>query len=145
MLDETGEHLEPKPDEQLARDSHKLSENTETLDYLSDEAITEYLAHLSPTQQKYHNDLRGLGWDDASIQNLLTLLQNTREQILAQLRVEGKSDAEIERLNALCDAQTTDYSHLKRPLADRAEEEYQTQLYLLEEVKRQKRAMLGAE
>lgn len=140
-LDQTSE---TNPDQQLARDSREL-ENTMTLDPPSDAAIAEYLAHLSPIQRRYYNDLRSLGWDDASIHNLLTLLQNIRERILDQLRAEGKSEAEIERLSALCDLDITDYSHIKRPLADRAEQEYQVQLYLLAEVKRQRRAMLGAE
>lgn len=142
ILDKTGEHLEFKSEVQLARDSRESNEST-TLDYPSDEAITEYLTHLSQTQQKYYDDLRALGWDNASIHNLLTLLQNTRKHVLAQLRMDGKSDEDIERRSALCDADITDYSHMKRPLADRAEEEYQTQLYLLEEAKRQRKVMLG--
>lgn len=142
VLDDTGKCLEHLSEEQLTQSSRELDDSI-SLHHPSTQTIAEYLAHLSPTQKKIYNDLRGLGWEDASIHNLLTLLENTRKHHCARLRMRGTSEAEIEQLCTLCDQGITNYSSLSRPLATPADEDYQVQLYLLDEVPCQKRVMLG--
>ncbi|KAJ5682863.1 hypothetical protein N7462_006028 [Penicillium macrosclerotiorum] len=139
MLDDSGKHLELKAEDQLAQDSSELKIDT-PIEQPSNETIADYLSHLPHARKEQSDGLRGLGWDDSSIHNLLTLIDNTRKHMLASLRMRGKGE-DIERLKKLFDQDITDYSHMRRPLTSRAEEDYQVQLYLLEEVKRQRRIM----
>ncbi|KAJ5172128.1 hypothetical protein N7492_004721 [Penicillium capsulatum] len=130
---ESGDHLEFKTEEQLARDSRPLNHDTMTPEGPSDKAVAEYLANLSPVWQRQRDNLRALGWKDESIQNFLSVLQDSRKLKFARMRMAGTSEDEIERLNTLCDDGITDYSYMKRPLATPADEDYEVQLYLLKE------------
>lgn len=138
MLDESGNRPEFKTEEQLAHESRPLSNDITTPDHPSDKAVAEYIANLSPIWRRHRDNLCVLGWTDESIQNFLTLPQNNRKLSFARIRMAGKSEDEIERLGTLCDEVTKDYSYMKRPFANRAEEDGETQLYLLEEVARQR-------
>jgi len=105
----------------------------------------EYLSNLTPSQQKICDSLRGLGWVDTDICNLLIQLENMREHIRAELRMKGQSETDIQKLEDICNTDMKDFSHLLRSGANRALEEYQTELYLLHENKRQRRIMLNEE
>lgn len=139
-LDESGRYIDRSTGEPLAQSS---TEDTIRLEGPSTNAIAEYISQLPPTQKKMCGDLRGQGWQDAGIHNVLTLLENSRKQDCARLRMKGTSEEEIAQLDRLCDQGITDYSSLVRPLATPADEDYQAQLYLLDEVTRQRRVIFG--
>ncbi|CAG8899457.1 unnamed protein product [Penicillium egyptiacum] len=105
----------------------------------------EYLSNLTPSQQKICDSLRGLGWINTDICNFLIQLENKREHTRAELRMKGQSETDIQKLEDICKTDMTDFSHLLRSGANRALEEYQTELYLLHENKRQRRIMLNEE
>lgn len=140
VLDESGRYIDRDTGEPLAQNS---TEDTIHFDGPSTNAIAEYLSQLPPTQKKMCNDLRAQGWQDAGIHNVLTLLENSRKQDCARLRMTGTSEEEIARLERLCDEGITDYSGLVRPLATAADEDYQAQLYLLDEATRRRKVIFG--
>ncbi|KAE8390286.1 immunity protein 7-domain-containing protein [Aspergillus alliaceus] len=105
----------------------------------------EYLSNLTPFQQKIYDSLRGLGWIDTNICNFLIQLENIRGHIRAELRMKGQSETDIQKLEDICKTDMKDFSYLRRSGANRALEEYQTELYLLHENKRQRRVMLNEE
>ncbi|KAJ0419733.1 immunity protein 7-domain-containing protein [Aspergillus carlsbadensis] len=108
------------------------------------EEIT-YLSNLTSFQQKICNRLRGLGWKDTDICNFLMEFENKREHIRDELRAKGQSETDIRILEGLCETDMTDFSHLRRSGGNRALEQYQSELYLLHEDKRQRRVMLNEE
>lgn len=140
VLDENGRYIDRCTGEPLAQTS---TDDTIHFDGPSTNAIAEYISQLPPTQKKMCDDLRAQGWQDAGIHNVLTLLENSRKQDCARLRMKGISEEEIERLDRLCDEGITDYSGLVRPLATPADEDYQAQLYLLDEATRRREVMFG--
>ncbi|KAJ5094941.1 immunity protein 7-domain-containing protein [Penicillium argentinense] len=105
----------------------------------------EYLSNSTPFQQKICDSLRGLGWIDTDICNFLIQLENMREHIRAELRMKGQSETDIQKFEDICKTNMKDFSYLRRSGANRALEEYQTELYLLHENKRQRRVMLNEE
>ncbi|KAJ6007092.1 hypothetical protein N7499_000756 [Penicillium canescens] len=142
VLDDTGKNLGFMREEELDRNFTELADNT-LVEETSPEAITKYLCTLTATQTKIHDDLRDLGWNYAAIHNFLTILENAQLYNCAMLRKKGYTESEIDRLDALGNQNLMDFSHLKRGLASLADEKYQMQLYLLEEVKRRRLIMLG--
>ncbi|KAA8651284.1 hypothetical protein EYZ11_012749 [Aspergillus tanneri] len=144
-LDDRGDHLKFISQEQLDREGGNPPDDAASSSEPSLEDIAEYLSNLSPFQRKICDGLRGLGWIDPDIYNFLSQLENMRKHIRAELRMKGRSAAEIQKLDDLCKTDVTDFSHLRRSGANRALEEYQTEVYLLYENKRQRRAMLNEE
>jgi hypothetical protein len=142
VLDDTGKNLKFIPEEELDRNFTERTDN-KFLKETSPEAITEYLSTLTATQEKIHDDLRDLGWNCAAIHNFLTILGNVQLYNCAKLCKKWYTESEIDRLDALGNQNVMDFSHLKRGLASSADEDYQMQLYLLEEVKRRRLIMLG--
>ncbi|OQE16003.1 hypothetical protein PENFLA_c029G06299 [Penicillium flavigenum] len=104
-----------------------------------------YLSKLTPFQQKICDSFHGLGWIDTDICNFLIQLENGREHIRAELRMKGQSETDIQKLEDLCEIDMKDFSHLRRSGANRALEQYRSELYLLYENKRQRRVMLNEE
>lgn len=104
-----------------------------------------YLSNLNPSQQKICHSLRGLGWIDTDICDFLIQLESMRERIRAELRMKGQRETDIQKLEDICKTDMKDFSYLRRSGANRAFEEYQTELYLLHENKRQRRVMLNEE
>ncbi|GLI73411.1 hypothetical protein PoHVEF18_001628 [Penicillium ochrochloron] len=104
-----------------------------------------YLSSLTPFQQKICDSYRGLGWIDTDIRKFLIHFENGREQIRAELRMKGQSETDIQKLEDLCGTDMEDFSHLRRSGANRALEQYRSELYLLHENKRQRRVMLNEE
>lgn len=76
---------------------------------------------------------------------MLTILENTQRYNFAKLRQKGYTESEIQRLDALGNQNAMDFSYLKRGLSSTADEDYQLQLYLLDEVKRRRPVMPGEE
>jgi hypothetical protein len=64
-----------------------------------------------------------LDWDEASIYNMLTLLENQQRYNCAKLREKGYTEAEIQRLDALWNQNVTDFSHIKRGPANAVDED----------------------
>jgi hypothetical protein len=104
-----------------------------------------YLSKLTPFQQKICDSFHSLGWIDTDICNFLIQFDNGREHIRAELRMKGQSEADIQKLENHCGTDMEDFSHLRRSGANRALEQYQSELYLLHEIKRQRRFMLNEE
>lgn len=103
----------------------------------------EYLSNLTPFQQKICDSFHGLGWIDTDICNFLIQFENGREHIRAELRMKEQSETDIQKLQDLCEIDMEDFSHLRRSGTNRALEQYQSELYLLHENKRQRRVMLN--
>ncbi|KAL1985145.1 hypothetical protein VTN96DRAFT_8167 [Rasamsonia emersonii] len=143
QLDETTENFIFVPLEVLERDYRPFTEEEVKASRPSPGAITEYLSALTPFQKTILEQLRSLGWKDEQSHNFFDYLDGAQKRLRIQLRMQGKSAEEIDRLDALCQEGLVDFSHLKRGLGDRREEDYQFQLYLLEEVKRRQQIMLG--
>ncbi|KGO40835.1 hypothetical protein PEX2_075070 [Penicillium expansum] len=144
ILDDTGKNLEFMSEEELDRNSIKATDHTIPRE-TSAEVIAKYLSTLTPHQKKMQDKLRDLGWNDSAIHNLLTILEDAQRYNCAKLRQKGYTESEIQRLDALGNQNLMDFSHLKRGLTSKADEDYRLQLYLLDEVKRRRRAMLGEE
>lgn len=140
MLDNTGKNLRFVSEEELANATESTKPKT-TLP----QVITEYLSNLTPSQRIIQDELRALGWDVAAIYTMLNSMENQRRYNCAMLRQKGYSESEIQRLDALGNKNMTDYSHLRRGISSAAEEDYQLQLYLVEEAKRRRLVMLGEE
>ncbi|KAL2830414.1 immunity protein 7-domain-containing protein [Aspergillus pseudoustus] len=104
-----------------------------------------YLSNLTPFPQKICHRLRGLGWIDTDICSFLIEFENKREHIRAELRANGQSEIDIQKLEELCETDMADFSHLRRSGGNRALEQYQSELYLLHENKRQRKFMLNEE
>ncbi|KAJ5367891.1 uncharacterized protein N7496_007651 [Penicillium cataractarum] len=93
----------------------------------------------------YTDSFHDLGWIDSDICNFLIQFENGREYIRAELRMKGQRETDIQKLEDLCQADMEDFSHLRRSGANRALEQYRSELYLLHENKRQRRVMLDEE
>ncbi|CAI7655315.1 unnamed protein product [Penicillium crustosum] len=126
ILDDTGKNLKFLSEEELNQNTIETTDDTIPREPPA-EVITQYLSTLTPLQKKMHDGLRDLGWNDAAIHNLLTILEDAQ------------------RLDALGNQDVTDFSHLKRGVTSIADEDYQLQLYLLDEVKRRRLIILGEE
>ncbi|OQE37666.1 hypothetical protein PENCOP_c009G05078 [Penicillium coprophilum] len=144
ILDDTGKNLKSLSEEELDQNAIEVTENMRPREPPA-EVITKYNSTLTSPQKKMRNELRDLGWNDAAIQNLLTILEDTQRYNCAKLCQKGYTEAEIQRLNALANQNIMDFSHLRRGLSSTADEDYQLQLYLLDEVKRRRLVMLGEE
>lgn len=143
ILDDTGENLKFLSEAELDRNAIEITDNSKPREPPA-EAITKYLSTLTPPQKKMRDDLRDLGWNDAEIHNLLTLLEDAQRYNCATLRQKRYTEAQIQRLDALGNQNVMDFSYLKRGRgASIADEDYQLQLYLLDEIKRRRRVMLG--
>jgi hypothetical protein len=59
--------------------------------------------------------------------------------------MKGQSESDIQKLEDICETDMENFSHLKRSGGNRALEQYQSELYLLHENKRQRRVMLNEE
>ncbi|KAJ5226847.1 uncharacterized protein N7469_006853 [Penicillium citrinum] len=140
MLDDTGKNLRFVSEEELANATEGTTPKT-----TPPQVITDYLSSLTPSQKIIQEELRSLGWDVVAIYAMLNSMENQRRYNCAMLRQKGYSESEIQRLDALGNQNMTDYSHLRRGLASAAEEDYQLQLYLVEEAKRRRLVMLGEE
>lgn len=140
MLDETGKNVRFVSEDELAKATEGTGPKT-----TPPQVITEYLSNLTPSQKTIQNELRDLGWEDSTIYTLLTSVENQHRYNCAMLRQKGICESEIQRLGALGNQNMTDYSHLKCGVASETEEEYQLQLYLMEEAKRRRLVMLGEE
>jgi hypothetical protein len=141
-----GDHLKLTfvSQEQLDReDGTPLNDETGSSEP-SPEVIT-YLSNLTPFQQKICDSFRGLGWIDTDIRKFLIHFENGREQIRGELRMKGQTETDIQKLEDLCETDMEDFSHLRRSGANRALEQYRSELYLLHENKRQRRVMLNEE
>ncbi|EAW19889.1 uncharacterized protein NFIA_095090 [Aspergillus fischeri NRRL 181] len=141
-----GDHLKLKfiSQEQLGREGGNLLDDGARSSEQTLEDIG-YLSNLAPFQQKICDNLRGLGWIDTDICNFLIQLENMRGHIRAELRMKGQSEIDIQKLEDICKTDMKDFSYLRRSGANRALEEYQTELYLLQENKRRRRVMLNGE
>ncbi|KAJ5207598.1 hypothetical protein N7449_001977 [Penicillium cf. viridicatum] len=144
ILDDTGKILKFLSEEELNRNSIETTDNTIPRKPPA-EVITKYLSTLTPSQKKMQDGLRDLGWDDAAIHNLLTILEDAQRYNCAKLRQKGYTKSEIQRLDALGNQNAMDFSHLKRGLSSTADKDYQLRLYLLDEVKRRRLVMLEEE
>ncbi|KAJ5496425.1 hypothetical protein N7463_008412 [Penicillium fimorum] len=144
MLDDTGKNLKFLSEAELDRNDIEPTDNTIPKEPPA-EVITKYLSTLTSHPKKMQDELRDLGWNDAAIHNLLTILEDAQRYNCAKLRQKGYTEAEIQRLDALGNQNIMDFSHLKRGLASTADEDYQLQLYLLSETKRRRLVMLGEE
>ncbi|KAK4916269.1 hypothetical protein LTR66_017029, partial [Elasticomyces elasticus] len=102
-------------------------------------------AGMTPAQKKMQDRLRDLEWNDAAIHNILAILEDVQRYNRERLHEKGCAEDEIQRLDALANENVIDFSHLRRGLTSAGEEDYQVQLYLLEEVKRRRVAMLEEE
>ncbi|KGO35976.1 hypothetical protein PEX1_032530 [Penicillium expansum] len=131
-------------EEEHDRSSIKATDNKIPREPSAD-VIAKYLSTLIPHQKKMEDELRDLGWNDSAIHNLLTILEDAQRYNCAKLRQKGYTESEIQRLDALGNQNVMDFSHLKRGLTSKADEDYRLQLYLLDEVKRRRRVMLGEE
>ncbi|KAJ5355856.1 hypothetical protein N7517_010465 [Penicillium concentricum] len=134
MLDDPGKNLKFMSEEELDRNAIEVTDDTRPREPPA-EVITKYLATLTPPQKKMQDELRDLGWNDAAIHNLLTIYEDAQRYNCAKLRQKVYTEAEIQRLDALGNQNVMDFSHLKRRLASTGDEDYQLQLYLLDEVK----------
>ncbi|KAJ5617903.1 hypothetical protein N7537_003017 [Penicillium hordei] len=141
-----GDHLKLTfvSQEQLDREGGNPPENVAGTSEPSPEEIA-YLSNLTPFQQKICDSLHGLGWIDTDIFNFLIQFENKQEQIRAEMRIKGQSETDIQKLGDLCEVDMEDFSHLRRSGGNRALEQYQSELYLLHENKRQRRVMLNEE
>ncbi|KAJ5159075.1 uncharacterized protein N7500_008726 [Penicillium coprophilum] len=144
ILDDTGKNLKFLSEEELDQNATETTDNMIPGEPPA-EVITKYNSTLTSPQKKMRDELRDLGWKDAAIQNLFTILEDTQRYNCAKLRQKGYTEAEIQRLDALGNQNILDFSHLKRGLSSTADEDYQLQLYLLDEVKRRRLVMLGEE
>lgn len=145
VLDDTGKNLKFVSQEFLDANTREATDSARS-PHPTTEEVTTYLSNLSLSQQEICDKLRDQGWDDPAIHNFLTLLENKRKYLCAELRKNGQSEDEIQRLNEICERDgITDFSHLKRPGVSPADDDYQFQLYSLEEWKRQRRIMIGKE
>ncbi|KAJ6128206.1 hypothetical protein N7471_009423 [Penicillium samsonianum] len=144
ILDDTGKNLIFLSEEELDRNAIEPTDNTIPRDPPA-EVITKYLSILTPPQKKMQDELRDLGWNDAAIHNLLTILEDAQRYNCAKLRQKGYTEGEIQRLDALGNKNVMDLSHPKRGLASTVDEDYQLQLYLLDEVNQRRLVMLGEE
>ncbi|KAJ5081776.1 hypothetical protein NUU61_010040 [Penicillium alfredii] len=144
MLDASGKRLRQLSDDELAR-APNVRDDTTSPDYPSSETIAEYLSSLSPSQQGICDAMRGMGWPDPAIHNLLTLVENTQNHLCAQLRMQGVDETEIQSLDEICNQDMPDLSHLRDPSAEARQRDFQLQLYLLDDVTRRRRVMLGKE
>lgn len=144
ILDDTGKNLKFLSEEELNQNTIETTDDTIPREPPA-EVITQYLSTLTPLQKKMHDGLRDLGWNDAAIHNLLTILEDAQRYNCAKLRQKGYAETEIQRLDALGNQDVMDFSHLKRGVASTADEDYQLQLYLLDEVKRRRLIILGEE
>ncbi|CAI7656387.1 unnamed protein product [Penicillium glandicola] len=136
ILDGPGKNLKFLSEEELNRNAIEKADNTIPGEPPA-EVITKYLSTLTPPQKKIQDGLRDLGWNDAAIHNLLTILEDAQRYNCAKLRQKGYAECEIQRLDALGNQNAMDFTHLK------PDEDYQLQLYLLDEVKRRRLVMLG--
>ena len=144
ILDYTGKNLKFLSEEELNQNAIETTDDTIPKEPPA-EVITEYLSTLTTLQKKMQDEVRDLGRNDAAIHNLLTILEGVKRYNCAKLRRKGHTEAEIQRLDVLGNQDVTDFSHLKRGIASTADEDYQLQLYLLDEVKRRRLVMLGEE
>lgn len=141
ILDDTGKSLKFVFEEEL-ENATEADASTEAK-VTPAEVIAKYLSNLSASQKTMQDKLYALGWDDVAIYNMLTLLESQQWYNCAKLRQVGYSETEIQRLDTLGNQNMKDFSHLKRGTAGGGDEEYQLQLYLLEEAKRRRLVMLG--
>lgn len=130
--------------EQLDREDGNPPDNVAGSSEPSPEDIA-YLSNLTPFQQKIRDCFHGLGWIDTDICKFLIQFENGREHIRAELRMKGQSKTDIQKLEDFCETDMEDFSHLRRSGGNRALEQYQFELYLLHENKRQRRVMLNEE
>jgi hypothetical protein len=143
ILDDTGKTLRFVSEEELENATEATASTKPKV--TPAEVITEYLSNLSPPQKTIQDKLCELGWDEAAIYNMLTLLENQQRYNCAKLRQMGYTETEIQRLDALGNQNMNDFSHLERGTTSAGDGEYQLQLYLLEEAKRRRLVMLGEE
>ncbi|KAJ5701530.1 hypothetical protein N7488_009078 [Penicillium malachiteum] len=144
VLDDSGENLKFISQE-ILNAGHEAPNKPQNPHATASE-IAEYLSNLPGRRKEVYNKLQDQGWDDPAIHNLFTLLDHQRKYICAELRKKGTKEDEIIRLNKICENDyITDFSHLRRPGTSPEDDEYQAQLFLLEENKRQRRIMLGEE
>lgn len=144
ILDDTGKNLKFLSEEELNQNAIETTDDTIPREPPA-EVITKYLSTLTPPQKNMQDGFRDLGWNDVAIHNLLTILEDVQRYNCARLRQKGYTEAEIKRLDTLGNQDVTDFSHLKRGITSTADEDYQLQLYLLDEVKRRRLVMLGEE
>ncbi|KAJ6024541.1 hypothetical protein N7540_005338 [Penicillium herquei] len=143
VLDDSGKDLKFISQEFLDAESREATDSTHPM-HPTTEEVAEYLSNISGRRREVYNKLQDQGWDDPAIHNFFTLLDHQRKHICAELRKKGKNEDEIRRLNRICELDyITDFSHLRRPGTSPADDDYQFQLFLLEENKRQRRIMIG--
>ncbi|KAJ5322429.1 hypothetical protein N7452_010718 [Penicillium brevicompactum] len=144
VLDDTGNNLRYVSEEELNRTAKEVTDDFVPIKPSADD-IGRYFFTLTPAQKKMQEELRDLDWNDAAIHNILTILEDVQRYNRERLHQKGCTEDEIQRLDALANENGIDFSHLRRGLANSGEEDYQMQLYLLEEVKRRRVVMLGEE
>ncbi|KAJ5719603.1 hypothetical protein N7493_007181 [Penicillium malachiteum] len=145
VLDDSGKNLKFISQEFLSTEGHEATNKPQNTSSTAEE-VAEYLSNLPGRRKEVYNQLQDQGWDDPAIHNLFTLLDHQRKYICAELRKKGTKEDEITRLNYMCENDyITDFSHLRRPGTSPEDDEYQAQLFLLEENKRQRRIMIGEE
>ena len=139
ILDDTGKNLKFLSEEELKRNASETTDTT--ISRAPPAVITNYFSTLTPPQKKMQDGLRGWGWNNAAIHNWLTIIEAAQYNC-AKLRQKRYTEFKIQRLDALGNQHAMDFSYLKRGLSSTADEDYQLQLYLLEEVKRRRLIML---
>ncbi|KAJ5354232.1 hypothetical protein N7541_006796 [Penicillium brevicompactum] len=144
VLDDTGNSLRYMSEEKLSRTAKEVTDDFVPIKP-SAEDIGRYFSTLTPAQKKMQDQLRDLDWNDAAVHNILTILEDVQRYNRERLHEKGCAEDEIQRLDALANENVIDFSHLRRGLTSAGEEDYQLQLYLLEEVKRRRVLMLGEE
>ncbi|KAJ5715084.1 uncharacterized protein N7483_012265 [Penicillium malachiteum] len=143
VLDDSGKNLKFISQEFLDSEGREATDRAKPT-HPTTEEVAEYLSNISGRQREVYNKLQDQGWDDPAIHNFFTLLDNQRTYICAELRKNRTNEEEIRRLNLVCErGYITDFSHLRRPGTSPADDDYQFQLFLLEENKRQRRVMMG--
>ncbi|CAG8231578.1 unnamed protein product [Penicillium olsonii] len=146
ILDDNGKDLKFISEKELDRNATEMTDTDCTMPTKPlAKDINEYLSTLTSLQEGMRDKLRDLGWNDSAIHNILTNLEHIQRFNCAKLRQKGYTEAEIQRLDTLGNENMTDFSHLRRGVGTAADEDYQVQLYLLEEVKRRRLVMLGDE
>ncbi|CAG7960527.1 unnamed protein product [Penicillium salamii] len=143
MLDDTGNNLRYLSEEELNQTAIEVTDNYVPIEPSAE--IRKSFSTLTPAQKKMQDELRELDWNDVAIHNVLTILENVQRYNRARLRQKGCAEAEIQRLDALANENVMGFSHLRRGLASAGDEDFQLQLYLLEEVKRRRAIMLEEE
>ncbi|CAI7671089.1 unnamed protein product [Penicillium discolor] len=131
ILDDTGKNLKFLSEEELNQNAIETTDDTIPREP-PEEVITEYLSTLTPPQKNMQDGFRDLGWNDVAITTCSLSLK-----MYSGTTAQGYARKGTPKLKSK--------SLIRSAIKITADEDYQLQLYLLDEVKRRRLVMLGEE